>query len=395
MNQRFKYPMIAITGGPSGGKSSGMARVRTRLMEKGVTAFTPPETATLFFTNGVNPRNFQPGVSGLDMQRIFLRFQLAQEGLWQEMLGLDKGRIKVLICDRGAPDSQAYVGEDQFLAMLKGEGLSMKDVREERYIAAVHMVTAADGAEEFYSLENLARTETPAEARALDLRTQAAWIGHDHFHVIGNRSPHDNRLYTFNEKLDNLVRAVFHALGIPEPIEVEAKFWVRKPFDYRELPVPYVNRTYIEQDYLRSTPTVERRVRKMAPMYSSGAKSELGPSLYVHTEKISIVGKTHSRYERETIISKDEYSDYLRDRSPEHPRTIRKIRNSFVFKDQYFQVDEFLNVNMDAQPLVLAEVEFTSEEQFRLGVVLPDFLGPVEDVTARTRFKNAYLAKSA
>lgn len=50
-----------------------------------------------------------------------------------------------------------------------------------RYNAVFHMVTAADGASAFYSLENnQARTETPEQAIDLDKRTQKCWLGHAH-----------------------------------------------------------------------------------------------------------------------------------------------------------------------------------------------------------------------
>jgi hypothetical protein len=48
-----------------------------------------------------------------------------------------------------------------------------------RYDLVLHLVTAADGAAQHYTTaNNLARTETPAEAVALDQRFQAAWGRH-------------------------------------------------------------------------------------------------------------------------------------------------------------------------------------------------------------------------
>jgi hypothetical protein len=46
----------------------------------------------------------------------------------------------------------------------------------------IHLVTAADGAEEFYTLENnAARTETPQVAKMLDKMTQGVWNGHPNY----------------------------------------------------------------------------------------------------------------------------------------------------------------------------------------------------------------------
>ena len=49
-------------------------------------------------------------------------------------------------------------------------------------------MTAADGAEKFYSLENNdIRTESIEEAKAIDARTCRAWIGHPKLYVFGTK----------------------------------------------------------------------------------------------------------------------------------------------------------------------------------------------------------------
>jgi hypothetical protein len=49
------------------------------------------------------------------------------------------------------------------------------------------MVTAADGAVEFYTGENNeARYETVEEAITLDKKLINAWVGHPHFSIVPN-----------------------------------------------------------------------------------------------------------------------------------------------------------------------------------------------------------------
>lgn len=61
-------------------------------------------------------------------------------------------------------------------------GQSDVELRDERYDIVVHLVTAALGAEEFYSSEsNSARSEGFDLARHLDQLCQNAWIGHPYF----------------------------------------------------------------------------------------------------------------------------------------------------------------------------------------------------------------------
>lgn len=50
-----------------------------------------------------------------------------------------------------------------------------------------HLVTAARGAEKFYTLENNAARSEPIEvARVLDDRVLRAWLGHPKLHVFDN-----------------------------------------------------------------------------------------------------------------------------------------------------------------------------------------------------------------
>jgi hypothetical protein len=49
------------------------------------------------------------------------------------------------------------------------------------------MVTAADGAPEFYTqANNVARYESEKDATELDKKLINAWVGHPHFSIIDN-----------------------------------------------------------------------------------------------------------------------------------------------------------------------------------------------------------------
>lgn len=75
------------------------------------------------------------------------------------------------------------------------------------------MVTAADGAEKFYSSENNeARYETVEEAIKLDKKLINAWVGHPHFSIIENLKG-----MGFQNKVDRCVASVFTVIGLPTP----------------------------------------------------------------------------------------------------------------------------------------------------------------------------------
>ncbi len=77
---------------------------------------------------------------------------------------------------------------------------TIPQLRDQRYEAVVHLVTAAIGAERFYTLENnKARMESRPEAIALDGRLARAWVGHNALHVV------ENGTGSFEEKIRKTV----------------------------------------------------------------------------------------------------------------------------------------------------------------------------------------------
>jgi hypothetical protein len=85
----------------------------------------------------------------------------------------------VLLIDRGLLDGSAYVSKEGWQALIDDMGYNNVMLRDNRYDAVMHMVTAADGAKNFYdSLTNPARYESVEEAVAKDKRLREAYMGH-------------------------------------------------------------------------------------------------------------------------------------------------------------------------------------------------------------------------
>ena len=94
-------------------------------------------------------------------------------------------------------DNQAYMSEVEFQAALEWLGLDRVSLRDD-YDGVFHLVTAAKGAEQFYTLtNNQVRTETPQQARELDDKLIAAWTGHPHLRVIGNDLDFEGKMKRF------------------------------------------------------------------------------------------------------------------------------------------------------------------------------------------------------
>jgi hypothetical protein len=56
----------------------------------------------------------------------------------------------IVLCDRGVMDGSAYTDENVWQAILDETGWNTIQLRDKRYEAVVHLVSAADGAENFY-----------------------------------------------------------------------------------------------------------------------------------------------------------------------------------------------------------------------------------------------------
>jgi len=108
-----------------------------------------------------------------------------EEGLKRALGSEDK---RPIICHRGSLDPLAYWlqrgwPEEEFFAFT---GFSLED-HYRRYTAVIHLVTAADGAPEYYRRWPEAhRPEGIEEAVKLDRWLREAWRGHPNYYCLGN-----------------------------------------------------------------------------------------------------------------------------------------------------------------------------------------------------------------
>ncbi len=187
---------IVITGGPCAGKTTALERIRTHFTEKGYSVVFIPETATELILGGIAPWTTY---TNQDFQHCLLMLQCEKEKYFtwgaEHLKGSDK---MLLVCDRGAMDNKAYTYGEEFSNILTLVNTT-EDALLSRYDAVFHLVTAAKGAEEFYTFSNnAARYETVDEARNLDDRLINAWANHPHHVIIDNSTD-------FEGKIDNLI----------------------------------------------------------------------------------------------------------------------------------------------------------------------------------------------
>lgn len=355
---------IVLTGGPCGGKSSSLAHLTEELENHGYRVFRIPEAATILFTGGVAVNDIGKDVIGF--QTNLMRLQMHLEDTYYKQ-AKTCGEPSVLLIDRGVMDALGFIDYETWEALLDFNEWNEVALRDRRYDAVIHLVSAADGAQEFYTLENNpARNETVEDAKAVDHKLREAWLGHPHFRIIDNSTD-------FAEKLHRVAQAVFQVVGLPEPTECERKFLVSAVPDEAQWPVPFRD-SEIEQTYLLSAnPEQTIRVRKRG---SNGS--------YTYTQTIKYPPKDGQRVEIEKNVRGRDYLNLLLEKDPDR-QAIKKTRRTFLWKNHYFELDLF----REPSDLILLEVELLHIDE---EVELPPFLKIVREVTEEKEYQNSQLA---
>ena len=147
---------IVITGGPCAGKSTAMSRIQEEFEQMNYTVLFVPETATELITGGVAP--WTCGTNA-QYQTCQLKLQLEKEKIFEQAARTMNSDKILIVCDRGTLDNKAYMTPDEFETAALSVGSNEVELRD-NYDAVFHLVTAAKGAEEFYTTDNnSARTE--------------------------------------------------------------------------------------------------------------------------------------------------------------------------------------------------------------------------------------------
>ncbi len=175
------YVKVAITGGPSGGKTTLIEALKKELGQK---CAVVPEAASILYRGGF-PR-FKEDQAVLHAQKAIYYTQRELE----EMISIVSQK-SLIVCDRGSLDSAAYWPKTQ-PDFFKTIG-STKEEELARYDWVIHLDTAAP---DFYDTTNPIRTETFQEALDLNERIKTAWEGHPHRIVISHNEDFLSKMTT-------------------------------------------------------------------------------------------------------------------------------------------------------------------------------------------------------
>lgn len=356
---------IVITGGPCAGKTTAMSWIQNAFTKMGYAVLFVDETATQLITGGAAP---WLSTSNRDFQLQLLRLQQAKEKAFTEIGRTMKQNKILVVCDRAAMDNCAYMTEQEFGWVIKQINTSKIALRDQ-YDAVFHLVTAAKGAEKYYTLaNNQARTETVEEAAALDDKLIAAWTGHPHFRIIDNST-------CFEEKMLRLIKEITSFLGEPTPMEIERKYLIFRPRLQTLEQMPNCECVDIVQTYLKSEdPAEERRIRQ---------RGSNGSYVYFMTRKRKTDGI--KRVEIEERLSQEEYIALLVEADPAY-RTIHKKRYCLSENGLYYEID----IYPEWKDKAIMEIELHDEDQ---KIVFPEEINVIREVTSDPAYTNHEIAR--
>ena len=356
---------FVFTGGPCGGKTTALARVFSFLRERGFEAITCPEAYTLLSSNGMSAHLFSTEGMPLYIQSAVFDTQMTLENSVQSVLKA-RGKPGVILCDRGSMDNTVYLDCQTFeQRILMPRNTDIVQVRDNRYDAIFHLVTAADGALNYYTLDNNAvRTESPEEAIQLDRRTQNAWVGHPHLYVFDNSTD-------FEGKMNRLVDVISKIVGLPSNLKRRSAKFLLEPLPLDDITklfpadIPFqmfdVEKVYLQRSQDGDTNFTDPGqqnysfVRKRS-VVDTGSGT-IVDSVYQSTN----VTRTSDgeMIEQKRIITQREYATALFSRDPGR-HIVRQRRVSFLYKLQSFTIHIY---KQPAQGLSIlhAQVEVNKE----------------------------------
>jgi len=282
-----------------------------------------------------------------------------------------------MLFDRGLMDGKAYMSESQWELLLEELKLTPVAMRDHRYDAILHLVTAADGAEKFYTLTNNAvRKETPQEARDMDKKTLDCWTGHEHLYIVDNSSG-------FDEKMRRAMERIFKLIGVPAPLAVNRKFLLERMPTTEELRrhVKTLEIFEVEQTYLAKSSLNENercRIRRR----QQGSNVSFQHQLWI-TQMEADGHESTSLMERH--LTAREYFSLLKQADPQRC-AVSKTLTCFTWGNAYWELNSFKG----AQHVAILEVEAESNHS---KLLFPPMVTVLREVTEETSYDSYHVAK--
>lgn len=351
---QFKVHKVVLTGGPCAGKTTGQLRLSKFFENYGWRVYRVPEVATVLLDGGIKFSDLSPSDSITFQENLLLTMMQIENTYFK--LAQTANQDCMIICDRGAMDASAYLPQAAWEEMCAKHRWSVVKFLDGRYDQVVHLLSAAIGAEEFYTVEDhRTRSEGIAKARELDELCATAWIGHSHLDVIDNST-------SFECKMRKLVECVCFRVGIDTGVKNTAhnlKFLVELT-DATAL--PQTANFQVITYYLVAVGADRHRIQK---------RTHNGKSIYVLTVFRPGSVEVRSQLTRKAYIT-------MQSQAARNHNRVQKQERCFLYLNRSFQMDIYEGTGCRNVTILKMFTSMTSAEALR---VLPPCIRVVEEVT--------------
>lgn len=368
---------VVLTGGPCAGKTTSINRIKTFFDNIGWKVMCVPETATFLLSSGVLFSELDTDAK-IEFQANLLRTLLQVEdsiNMTAKYYNEEQQKNVLIIYDRGAMDPVSYLGDGEWdILKARNPDWNEVDLRDNRYDQIIHLITAASGAEKFYSLENnFTRTETLDDARLVDERTAKAWVGHPCIDFIDNSTG-------FEKKIARTLLAVCERIGLHlKGFDVGNK---KRKFLVKCLPDEKLFGNYQELNVVHNYLISNTPGQGQARIRKSGQSGVWSYSYTIRQVKDNQVVETRTQVDRR------EYSILEKTKSP-NQWTIFQTRRCFIWRNRYFRIDIYEEpCNPKCRGLVLLSTRAAEKD-----LQLPSFLKIEKEVTSDETFSMFNLSK--
>ena len=269
----------------------------------------------------------------------------------------------LLVCKRGTVDAKAYMSNRDFEYMLKERNLNEVELRDS-YDAVFHLVTYANGAEEYFLIEDPLRDGLIEEAKRIDDQIINAWSGHKYFRVIDNRS-------TFQNKMKQLIKEISLFLDEEGPYETQKKYLIKKPDIEYLNKLNNCNKVKVIEIYLNDDNN------QISKLIQRGINSN-----YTYSK---ITKNLDKNVETEIRLTQDAYIEELTNIDTSK-KIIIKDRYCLTVNSIYYEIDIYEHLEDKA----ICEVELTRTEE----ITLPSIIEVIEDITDNEKYTSYYFAST-
>ena len=204
MSNEIKNIKVAITGGPSGGKTTLIDSLKKEYAGK---LKVVPEAASILYKGGF------PRVKSYD------GYFHAQKAIYATQKEVEDLRCKIypdalIVCDRGSLDALAYWPDspEHFFKVMN----SSVEKEVARYNWVIHLDTAR---EPDYDMSNEIRTESFLEALALNEKIKQSWSVHPKRIVINSEQDFFSKM----KRAMEVISAILENKTLPEIIALSEK----------------------------------------------------------------------------------------------------------------------------------------------------------------------------